>query len=136
MLLEECPVVFLDVPGLGELHLLDVRAFQGTTSRGLALERWQIFREYYGVVYAHCLADFADLTIPGPLGWTFDDMIMPSVDVIADIAGVYSRSMASVPEDGCACSVYLHTDFRDDLMTYPLDTPSVLYKDGCMKLRF
>ncbi len=134
MLLEECPVVFLDVPGVGELHLLDVRAFQAC-GHVLGPSHWQMLNEYHGILRTYDNARSGDLTIPGPLGWMFDNMILPAVDVIADISGIFSWNRVSVPADGTACSVVLGTKCREELSILMAETPSVCYKDGCMTLR-
>ncbi len=141
--------MFLELPGAGGVHLLDMRAHQGCGIYPFADGKWwDVTEEFDGALYAHYGNGpaYGDLTIPGPLGWAFEGKVLPAGDFLLDI-NICSRSCSSrntihVPACKDACSVFLKVSRRDALAracTTTCMTPSMVYTSAgtlCWKKLF
>ncbi len=141
-MLRECPAVFLDLPGIGEAHLLDIRAVDvvnnGDVRTVLLALVFAAGHKFDGVLHNFLGFDAGcDVVISGPLGWSFRDNVLPGTEFIPKICMQFTpRQYFSFPDDTSVSSVWLDTPLRGRLAeTNPLQTPSIVFANGLVRLK-
>ncbi len=144
MALSECPIMTLPLPGVGLVHLLDVRGIETTLDPHFgALTAWCRLNKSAdnhgidGVVGKFKGCRVGDVSISGPGGWEVRGHAVPCTDVIIDLCFVNTnRDDVRVLEPEKACTIYLMDPLRFALRGSCQDTANIMYRDGFMYEKF
>ncbi len=133
------------LPGVGLVHLLDVRGIEttfhpqhGTFVAWCRLNKSKDAHGIDGVVAKFRGFKVGDVSISGPGGWEVRGYAVPSTDVIMDLCSVNTNEDdVQVREPEKACTIYLMHPLRIALLyNSSQDTANIMYRDGFMYEKF